>query len=133
MTFRVNLVEANLVKMQHLLIAGATGSGKSVMINVIITGLLMNARPDEVKLILIDPKKVELGIYNDIPHLLTPVVTDARKAAKALHKVVAEMQHRYDLFAEMNQRIKVTTNSLRNKCSGRWKTAKNAVHCRNCG
>lgn len=99
-----NLVEANLVKMQHLLIAGATGSGKSVMINVIITGLLMNARPDEVKLILIDPKKVELGIYNDIPHLLTPVVTDARKAAKALHKVVAEMQHRYDLFAEMNQR-----------------------------
>ena len=64
----------------------------------------MNARPDEVKLILIDPKKVELGIYNDIPHLLTPVVTDARKAAKALHKVVAEMQHRYDLFAEMNQR-----------------------------
>jgi S-DNA-T family DNA segregation ATPase FtsK/SpoIIIE len=99
-----NLVEANLVKMQHLLIAGATGSGKSVMINVIITGILMNARPDEVKLILIDPKKVELGIYNDIPHLLTPVVTDARKAAKALHKVVAEMQHRYDLFAEMNQR-----------------------------
>jgi S-DNA-T family DNA segregation ATPase FtsK/SpoIIIE len=99
-----NLVEANLVKMQHLLIAGATGSGKSVMINVIITGLLMNARPDEVKLILIDPKKVELGIYNDIPHLLTPVVTDARKAAKALHKVAAEMQHRYDLFAEMNQR-----------------------------
>ncbi|TLQ03431.1 DNA translocase FtsK [Pediococcus stilesii] len=99
-----NLVEADLVKMQHLLIAGATGSGKSVMINVIITGLLMNARPDEVKLILIDPKKVELGIYNDIPHLLTPVVTDARKAAKALHKVVAEMQHRYDLFAEMNQR-----------------------------
>ena len=85
-----NLVEANLVKMQHLLIAGATGSGKSVMINVIITGILMNARPDEVKLILIDPKKVELGIYNDIPHLLTPVVTDARKAAKALHKVVAE-------------------------------------------
>ncbi|QHO66939.1 FtsK/SpoIIIE family DNA translocase [Pediococcus pentosaceus] len=99
-----NLVEANLVKMQHLLIAGATGSGKSVMINVIITGILMNARPDEVKLILIDPKKVELGIYNDIPHLLTPVVTDARKAAKALHKVVAEMQHRYDLFAELNQR-----------------------------
>lgn len=99
-----NLVEADLVKMQHLLIAGATGSGKSVMINVIITGLLMNARPDQVKLILIDPKKVELGIYNDIPHLLTPVVTDARKAAKALHKVVAEMQHRYDLFAEMNQR-----------------------------
>ena len=99
-----NLVEADLVKMQHLLIAGATGSGKSVMINVIITGLLMNARPDEVKLILIDPKKVELGIYNDIPHLLTPVVTDARKAAKALHKVVAEMQQRYDLFAEMHQR-----------------------------
>jgi S-DNA-T family DNA segregation ATPase FtsK/SpoIIIE len=99
-----NLVEADLVDMVHLLIAGATGSGKSVMINVILTGLLMNTRPDEVKLILIDPKKVELGIYNDIPHLLTPVVTDARKAAKALHKVVAEMQHRYDLFAETDQR-----------------------------
>ncbi|WP_353990213.1 DNA translocase FtsK [Pediococcus argentinicus] len=99
-----NLVTADLVKMQHLLIAGATGSGKSVMINVIINGLLMNARPDEVKFILIDPKKVELGIYNDIPHLLTPVVTDAKKASRALHKVVAEMQHRYDLFAEMNQR-----------------------------
>ncbi|AEV95072.1 DNA translocase FtsK [Pediococcus claussenii] len=99
-----NLVLSDLVKMQHLLIAGATGSGKSVMINVIITGLLMNARPDEVKFILIDPKKVELGVYNDIPHLLTPVVTDSKKAARALHKVVAEMQRRYDLFAEANVR-----------------------------
>lgn len=105
-----NLVLADLVRMQHLLIAGATGSGKSVMINVIITSLLMNARPDQVKFILIDPKKVELGIYKDIPHLLTPVVTDPKKAARALHKVVAEMQHRYDLFAESGQKNIKTYN-----------------------
>ncbi|WP_412990078.1 DNA translocase FtsK [Pediococcus siamensis] len=105
-----NLVLADLVRMQHLLIAGATGSGKSVMINVIITSLLMNARPDQVKFILIDPKKVELGIYKDIPHLLTPVVTNPKKAARALHKVVAEMQHRYDLFAESGQKNIKTYN-----------------------
>jgi len=117
-----NLVLADLVKMQHLLIAGATGSGKSVMINVIITSLLMNARPDQVKFILIDPKKVELGVYKDIPHLLTPVVTEPKKAARALHKVVAEMQHRYDLFAESNQRNIKTYNqyiSEENKKDGK--------------
>ncbi len=117
-----NLVLADLVKMQHLLIAGATGSGKSVMINVIITSLLMNARPDQVKFILIDPKKVELGVYKDIPHLLTPVVTEPKKAARALHKVVAEMQHRYDLFAETNQRNIKTYNeyiSEENKKDGK--------------
>ncbi|MDV7719834.1 DUF87 domain-containing protein [Pediococcus ethanolidurans] len=107
-----NLVLADLVRMQHLLIAGATGSGKSVMINVIITSLLMNARPDQVKFILIDPKKVELGIYKDIPHLLTPVVTDPKKAARALHKVVAEMQHRYDLFAQSGQKNIKTYNQF---------------------
>ncbi|MCI1699584.1 DNA translocase FtsK [Liquorilactobacillus nagelii] len=98
------VVTADLQKMPHLLIAGSTGSGKSVAINCIITSLLMNCRPDLVKLMLIDPKKVELGVYNGVPHLLTPVVTDARKAAKALNKLVAEMERRYELFANTGQR-----------------------------
>jgi len=99
-----NLVEADLSKMPHLLIAGSTGSGKSVAINVMITGLLMNTKPSQVKFMLIDPKKVELGVYNGIPHLLTPVVTEPKKAARALHKVVAEMERRYELFADSKQR-----------------------------
>lgn len=99
-----NLVVADLAKMPHLLIAGSTGSGKSVAINGIITSILMNCTPDRVKLMLVDPKKVELGIYNDIPHLLTPVVTEPKKAAKALHKLVAEMERRYELFANTGQR-----------------------------
>ncbi|WP_318765907.1 DNA translocase FtsK [Lactiplantibacillus carotarum] len=99
-----NLVEADLSKMPHLLIAGSTGSGKSVAINVMITGLLMNTKPNQVKFMLIDPKKVELGVYNGIPHLLTPVVTEPKKAARALHKVVAEMERRYELFADSKQR-----------------------------
>lgn len=98
------VVSMDLTKMPHLLIAGATGSGKSVAINGIITSMLMNARPDQLKLMLIDPKKVELSVYNGIPHLLTPVVSEPKKAARALHKVVAEMERRYELFSQFGQR-----------------------------
>ncbi|MBQ1407282.1 MAG: DNA translocase FtsK, partial [Eubacterium sp.] len=95
---------ADLNKMPHLLIAGTTGSGKSVCMNCIITSFLYKADPDEVKLILIDPKKVEFGNYKDIPHLLTPVVQDEAKAAAALSWAVVEMTNRYKAFAELGVR-----------------------------
>jgi len=89
-------------KTPHLLIAGATGSGKSVCVNSIITSILMRAKPDEVKLVMIDPKKVELSMYNGAPHLLAPVVNDPKKASIVLKKIVEEMEHRYDLLSESN-------------------------------
>ncbi|MBE6042474.1 MAG: DNA translocase FtsK, partial [Clostridiales bacterium] len=95
-----NNIIADLKDMPHLLIAGATGSGKSVCINTIITSFLYKARPSELKLIMIDPKVVELANYNGIPHMLTPVVTDARKASRALAIAVEEMDKRYELFAK---------------------------------
>lgn len=97
-------IAGELNKMPHLLIAGATGSGKSVCVNGIITSILMRAKPHEVKMMMIDPKKVELNVYNGIPHLLTPVVTDPKKASRALKKIVAEMERRYDLFSDSGTR-----------------------------
>ena len=95
-----NPIYCEINKTPHLLVAGATGSGKSVCTNSIIISILMRARPDEVKLVLIDPKKVELNVYNGIPHLLIPVVADAKKATVALRKIVAEMDRRYEVFNE---------------------------------
>ncbi|BDR60227.1 DNA translocase FtsK [Lactobacillus xylocopicola] len=98
------IVSVNLAKMPHLLIAGSTGSGKSVAINTILTSILMKSTPDQIKMILIDPKMVELSVYKGVPHLLIPVVTDAKLAANALSKAVKEMERRYKLFAASGAR-----------------------------
>lgn len=107
-----NNIVADLRDMPHLLIAGATGSGKSVCINSIVTSFMYKARPSELKLIMIDPKVVELGNYNGIPHMLTPVVTDPRKAARALAIAVEEMDKRYEAFAEHNVKDLSSYNEL---------------------
>ncbi len=98
------VIVADIAKMPHLLVAGATGSGKSVCINTLIMSLLYKASPEDVKLIMVDPKQVELSIYNGIPHMLIPVVTDPKKAAGALNWAVTEMTKRYQIFAEYNVR-----------------------------
>ena len=116
-----NITVADLAKMPHLLIAGATGSGKSVCINSIIISLLFKSSPDEVKLLMVDPKVVELGIYNGIPHLLVPVVTDPRKAAGALNWAVSEMLNRYKLFADSGVRDLKGYNKLCQKSDNNLK------------
>lgn len=115
---------ADLSKMPHLLIAGATGSGKSVCINTLITSLIYKSSPSDVKMLLIDPKVVELSIYNGIPHLLIPVVTEPKKAASALYWAVNEMTQRYKLFAENNVRNIESYNKLMEKTSPELKLPK---------
>ena len=99
-----NEVVTDIAKMPHVLIAGSTGSGKSVCINTLISSIIYKAKPSEVKLVMVDPKVVELSVYNGIPHLLIPVVTDPKKAAGALAWAVQEMVNRYSLFANKNVR-----------------------------
>jgi len=105
-------VVTDVAKMPHVLIAGTTGSGKSVLINTIISSILFRASPEEVKFIMVDPKRVELTPYNDIPHLLTPVITDVDKVANALGWAVSEMERRYKLFQEMGVKNIVGYNEL---------------------
>lgn len=105
-------IVGNLAKMPHLLVAGATGSGKSVCINGIITSILYKAKPDEVKFLMVDPKMVELNVYNGIPHLLAPVVTDPRRASLALKKIVVEMEKRYELFSKSGARNVEAYNTM---------------------
>ena len=105
-----NVIWCEINKTPHLLVAGSTGSGKSVCINGIICSILMRAKPDEVKLVMVDPKKVELSGYNGVPHLMRPVVTDPKKAAAVLREVVAEMERRYDTFSETKTKNIATYN-----------------------
>jgi S-DNA-T family DNA segregation ATPase FtsK/SpoIIIE len=108
-------IVGNLARMPHLLVAGATGSGKSVCINGIITSILYKAKPNEVKFLMIDPKMVELNVYNGIPHLLAPVVTDPRRASLALKKIVVEMEKRYELFSKSGTRNIEGYNAMLNE------------------
>ncbi|MCJ7786812.1 DNA translocase FtsK, partial [Patescibacteria group bacterium] len=110
-----NPLWADLSRMPHLLIAGATGSGKSICINTIITTLLYQKTPEELKFILMDPKRVELPVYNDIPHLLTPVIVDLNKTANALKWAIGEMERRYELLAEVKARNIFSYNSIVSK------------------
>ncbi len=114
-------VTAKLNKMAHVLVAGSTGSGKSVCINGMIVSILMRARPDEVRLMMIDPKMVELNVYNGIPHLLAPVVTDPKKAAQALKQVVSEMERRYEIFSQNGARNIEGYNALIDKMNAEEK------------
>lgn len=113
-----NVVIGDIAKMPHVLIAGATGSGKSVCINTIIMSLLFKSKPDEVNLIMVDPKVVELGVYNGIPHLRVPVITEPKKAAGALNWAVTEMMRRYDLFKETGVRKLESYNKLMESTGG---------------
>ncbi|MEG0442235.1 MAG: DNA translocase FtsK, partial [Oscillospiraceae bacterium] len=113
-----NCIVGNIAKLPHLLIAGTTGSGKSVCTNSLIISLLYKATPDEVRLIMVDPKMVELGIYNGIPHLLIPVVTDPKKAAGALQWAVVEMMKRYRAFSEVGARDLAAYNAHAVKTEG---------------
>ena len=115
------IIIADIAKMPHALIAGATGSGKSVCINTIITSIIYNAKPSEVKLVMVDPKVLELSVYNGIPHLLIPVVTDPRKAAGALAWAVQEMDNRYNVFAQKGVRDLKGYNALIEKENGQGK------------
>ena len=110
-----NMEIADIAKMPHALIAGATGSGKSVCINTIITSIIYKAKPSEVKFVMVDPKVVELSVYNGIPHLLIPVVTDPKKAAGALAWAVQEMDNRYNLFAQKGVRDLKGYNAMAEK------------------
>lgn len=113
-----NVIIGDIAKMPHVLIAGATGSGKSVCINTIIMSILYKASPEDVKMIMVDPKVVELGVYNGIPHLLIPVVTEPKKAAGALNWAVAEMMRRYELFKETSVRKLESYNKLMESTGG---------------
>lgn len=127
-------IMTDIAKMPHLLIAGATGSGKSVCINTLIMSILYKADPSDVKLIMIDPKVVELSVYNGIPHLFCPVVTDPREAASALNWAVREMMERYNLFKELGVRniSWLQSKDQDSRGSGKSRIFQNAIvsyHC----